>query len=79
MFAAVNSRILIKTNASRLLDRLQIPYELREYEVDPDDLSAETVAAKIDLPPEQVFKTLVVKATGRMCIWRWFREMQSWI
>jgi Cys-tRNA(Pro)/Cys-tRNA(Cys) deacylase len=34
---------------------------LREYEVDPDDLSAETVAAKIGLPPEQVFKTLVVR------------------
>jgi len=36
-------------------------YELREYEVDPTDLSAETVAAKIGLPPEQVFKTLAVQ------------------
>ncbi len=48
-----------KTNAARLLDQLGIRYELREYEVDPDDLAAETVAAKIGLPPEQVFKTLV--------------------
>ena len=48
-----------KTNAVRLLDRLGIPYELREYEVDPEDLAAETVAAKINLPAEQVFKTLV--------------------
>jgi Cys-tRNA(Pro)/Cys-tRNA(Cys) deacylase len=48
-----------KTNAVRLLDRLGIPYELREYEVDPADLAAETVAAKISLPAEQVFKTLV--------------------
>ena len=48
-----------KTNAVRLLDRLGIQYELREYEVDPDDLAAETVAAKISLPAEQVFKTLV--------------------
>jgi Cys-tRNA(Pro)/Cys-tRNA(Cys) deacylase len=48
-----------KTNAVRLLDRLGIPYELREYEVDPEDLAAETVAAKIALPAEQVFKTLV--------------------
>jgi len=48
-----------KTNAVRLLDRLGIAYELREYEVDPDDLAAETVAAKIGLPAEQVFKTLV--------------------
>ena len=50
-----------KTNAVRLLDQLQIPYELREYEVDPNDLAAETVAAKIGLPPEQVFKTLVAR------------------
>jgi Cys-tRNA(Pro)/Cys-tRNA(Cys) deacylase len=51
----------MKTNATRILDRLGIAYELREYEVDPDDLSAETVAAKIGLPAEQVFKTLVVR------------------
>jgi Cys-tRNA(Pro)/Cys-tRNA(Cys) deacylase len=51
-----------KTNAARLLDQLGIHYELREYEVDPEDLAAETVAAKIGLPPEQVFKTLVARA-----------------
>jgi len=51
----------MKTNATRILDNLDIAYELREYAVDPDDLSAETVASKIGLPPEQVFKTLVVR------------------
>ena len=50
-----------KTNAVRLLDQLKIPYELREYEVDPEDLAAETVAAKIGMPPEQVFKTLLAR------------------
>lgn len=50
-----------KTNAVRALDRLGISYELREYEVDPDDLAAETVAAKVGLPAEQVFKTLVAR------------------
>jgi Cys-tRNA(Pro)/Cys-tRNA(Cys) deacylase len=50
-----------KTNAARLLDQLGIRYELREYEVDPNDLAAETVAAKIGLPAEQVFKTLVAR------------------
>ena len=50
-----------KTNAARLLDQLAIRYELREYEVDPEDLAAETVAAKIGLPPRQVFKTLVAR------------------
>ena len=50
-----------KTNAARLLERLGIPYELREYEVDPDDLAAESVARKIGMPAEQVFKTLVAR------------------
>ncbi len=53
--------VVPKTNAARLLDRMGIHYELREYAVDPDDLAAETVAAKIGLPPEQVFKTLVAR------------------
>jgi Cys-tRNA(Pro)/Cys-tRNA(Cys) deacylase len=51
----------MKTNATRILDDLGIPYTLREYEVDPDDLSAETVASKLGLPAEQVFKTLVAR------------------
>ncbi len=42
-----------------------IRYELREYEPDPNDLAAETVAAKIGLPPEQVFKTLVARVEGK--------------
>ena len=50
-----------KTNAARLLDQLSIPYELREYEVDPEDLAAETVAAKIGFAPQQAFKTLVAR------------------
>ena len=57
-----------KTNAARLLDQLKIQYELREYEVDPDDLSAETVAAKVGLPAEQVFKTLLARGDRfRLC------------
>jgi Cys-tRNA(Pro)/Cys-tRNA(Cys) deacylase len=51
----------MKTNAARLLDSLGISYEVREYEVDPDDLAAESVARKVGLPPEQVFKTLVAR------------------
>lgn len=50
-----------KTNAMRLLDGLGIAYEVRTYEVDPDDLSAESVARKIGFPVEQTFKTLVVR------------------
>ena len=51
-----------KTNAARLLDQLKISYELRAYEVDPNDLTAISVARKVGLPPEQVFKTLVTVA-----------------
>jgi Cys-tRNA(Pro)/Cys-tRNA(Cys) deacylase len=54
-----------KTNAARLLDEMGIRYELREYEVDPNDLAAETVAAKIGLPAQQVFKTLVARVEGK--------------
>lgn len=49
----------MKTNGARFLESLKIPFELREYEVDPEDLSAITVAKKIGMPPEQVFKTLL--------------------
>jgi len=51
----------MKTNATRQLDKLGIAYELRNYEVDPDDLGAIKVAQKVGLPPSQVFKTLVAK------------------
>ena len=51
----------MKTNAVRIVEQAGIPFELRDYEVDPDDLSAESVAAKVGLPAEQVFKTLVVR------------------
>jgi Cys-tRNA(Pro)/Cys-tRNA(Cys) deacylase len=49
----------MKTNGARFLDSLSISYSLREYEVDPEDLTAITVAKQIGMPIEQVFKTLV--------------------
>ncbi len=58
----------MKTNGARFLESLGIPFELREYEVDPEDLSAITVAKKIGMPPEQVFKTLLT--TGGPNIYR---------
>lgn len=51
----------MKTNAARILDRLKIRYELKEYEVDESDLTAETVARKVGLPAPQVFKTLCAR------------------
>jgi Cys-tRNA(Pro)/Cys-tRNA(Cys) deacylase len=60
----VKSDNILKTNAVRLLDRLGIPYELRTYEVDPEDLTAITVAKKINLPKDQVFKTLLASTNS---------------
>ncbi len=51
----------LKTNAIRLLDGARVSYQLRQYEVDESDLSAESVAAKIGMAPEAVFKTLITQ------------------
>ncbi len=50
-----------KTNAVRLLDTAKVNYELREYEVDDHDVSAEHVALSLGLIPETLYKTLVLK------------------
>jgi Cys-tRNA(Pro)/Cys-tRNA(Cys) deacylase len=50
-----------KTNAARILDNLGIPYELKEYPVDEEDLSAGHVARAVGLPEGRVFKTLVAR------------------
>ena len=51
----------MKTNACRILDELGLRYEAVEYAVDEDELGAEAVARKMNMPLEQVFKTLVVR------------------
>jgi Cys-tRNA(Pro)/Cys-tRNA(Cys) deacylase len=55
----------MKTNAARILDRLEIAYELRQYAVDPNELGAERIAQQIGLPLGQVFKTLVLRGDRR--------------
>lgn len=54
----------VKTNAVRLIEQAGIPFELREYEFDENDLSGEHAADSIGLPREQVFKTLVTRGAG---------------
>ncbi len=51
----------MKTIAARILDQLNIAYELRAYEVNEEELDAVSVARKVNLPPEAVFKTLVAR------------------
>ncbi len=53
--------IMKKTNAARLLDAKSINYEVAEYEVDENDLSATTLARKLGQDVEQIFKTLVLR------------------
>lgn len=50
-----------KTNAARLLDSHNIDYEMVEYEVDENDLSASALASKLGQETGQVFKTLVIR------------------
>lgn len=50
-----------KTNAARILDKVNINYELIPYQVNEDDLSAVHVAGQLHEPVEKVFKTLVLK------------------
>src|SRR5207245_9157572 len=57
----VRKSVPVTTNAARILEALGTRYELREYDVDEEDLSAESVARGVGLPPEQVFKTLVCR------------------
>ena len=52
---------MTRTNAMRLLDAAGIRYRTAEYDSDESDLSGLHAAEQIDLPAEQVFKTLVTR------------------
>lgn len=52
---------MTKTNAMRQLDKAKIPYEVLTYQVDESDLSGLHLASQLNLPPHQVFKTLVAR------------------
>ncbi|MCH5242778.1 MAG: Cys-tRNA(Pro) deacylase [Muribaculaceae bacterium] len=49
-----------KTNASRILEKQGIFFELKEYNVDPDHLEATHVAEELGQDIATVFKTLVL-------------------
>lgn len=48
----------------RILDRAKLPYHTHRYESD-GAVDGVTVAEKIAMPPQQVFKTLVTRGAGR--------------
>ena len=49
------------TNAMRLLRAAKIPFAVREYEVDEDDLSGLHIAQTLGVSPDCMFKTLVAR------------------
>lgn len=51
----------VKTNAMRILDRLNIEYCVNTYEVSEDHMDGKTVAEKIGVDVAQVYKTLVLE------------------
>ena len=50
-----------KTNAIRLVQQAGVPCKEAFYEFDENDLNGNHAAQAIGFPPEQVFKTLVVR------------------
>ncbi len=50
-----------KTNAARHLDQIGFSYRLVEYPFDEENLGAASVAEKIGMPLDRVYKTLVVR------------------
>lgn len=50
-----------KTNALRILDRAGLSYRESTYDYDENDLSGIHAAHAINMPEEQVFKTLVAR------------------
>jgi Cys-tRNA(Pro)/Cys-tRNA(Cys) deacylase len=58
---------MTKTNAARLLENAGIPFTLREYPFDEDDLSAVHAADALGIPPERLFKTLVARGADGEC------------
>ena len=50
----------VKTNVLRHLDAAKIPYETREYDVSDENYDGTLVAAKVNLPAEMIYKTLVL-------------------
>jgi len=47
-----------RNNVTRLLDAHKIPYQV--FELSKEKLSAEETAARLGVPPEHVYKTLVI-------------------
>ena len=54
-----------KTNAMRILDSKKIPYVPHQYSGDDGAIDGISIAKKIGMPNEKVFKTLVTQAPSK--------------
>ncbi|MBU2446127.1 MAG: Cys-tRNA(Pro) deacylase, partial [Bacteroidetes bacterium] len=52
-----------KTNAIRILESKKIAHEVIFYDFNEEEIDAVSVARKIGMPLEEVFKTLVARAS----------------
>ena len=58
-----------KTNAMRILESKNIPFQCASYEVDEEHLDAVTAAGKLGLAPDRVFKTIVMRTeSSEICV-----------
>jgi Cys-tRNA(Pro)/Cys-tRNA(Cys) deacylase len=53
---------MIRNNVTRLLENREISYQA--YELPPEKLGAEEVARLLDVPPELVYKSIVITRRG---------------
>ena len=58
-----------KTNAMRMLDRGKVPYTVHTYDHSDGRIDGVSVAAKVGIDPERVYKTLVTRgSSGGYCV-----------
>jgi Cys-tRNA(Pro)/Cys-tRNA(Cys) deacylase len=54
-----------KTNVMRLLDQKKVPYTPHSYDISDGALDGVTAAARLGIPPETCFKTLVTVGASK--------------
>ncbi len=54
-----------KTNAMRILETANVPYRVHTYENNDGKIDGMSVAAKVGMPPEMLYKTLVTVGASR--------------
>ena len=56
---------IAKTNAARILDKENVPYDIIHYDIEDGLVDGVSVAAKIGHPEDMVYKTLVAAGASK--------------